>query len=118
MNMEKKCAGTRIAHVVAIHAKTARLALALMVFVVILMNERRREVSIYIAYAVVSLVVFLVESFVAVRYSFADPLDDPEICLMLVGLSLIWPITVPLFAAILLLIGTAKLAKKLAERTK
>ena len=45
--MEKKCAGTQIAHVIAIHAKTAHLALALMAFQVNLTNEVRkcRELS-------------------------------------------------------------------------
>ena len=37
--MGKKCAGTQIAHAIAIHAKTAHLALALMAFLVNLTNE-------------------------------------------------------------------------------
>lgn len=39
MNMEKKCADTQIAHAIAIHAKNAALALALMAFQAILTNE-------------------------------------------------------------------------------
>ena len=39
--MGKKCADTQIAHVIAIHAKTAHLALALMVFLVNLTNGRK-----------------------------------------------------------------------------
>ena len=41
MNMGKKCAGTQIAHAIAIHAKTAPSALALMAFQVNMTNEGR-----------------------------------------------------------------------------
>ena len=40
--MGKKCAGTQIAHAIAVHAKTAHLAPALMAFLVNLTNERRK----------------------------------------------------------------------------
>ena len=41
MNMEKKCADTQIAHAIAIHAKNATLALALMAFQANLTDEGR-----------------------------------------------------------------------------
>lgn len=37
--MGKKCAGTQIAHAIAIHAKTVHLALALMAFQANMTNE-------------------------------------------------------------------------------
>ena len=43
--MGKKCADTQIAHVIAIHAKTAHLALALMAFLVSLTNGGRSEMK-------------------------------------------------------------------------
>jgi hypothetical protein len=41
MNMGKKCAGTQIAHAIAIRAKSVALALALMAFQVNMTNRGR-----------------------------------------------------------------------------
>ena len=42
MNMGKKCAGTQIAHAIAIPAKIVHLALALMAFQMSLTNGRKK----------------------------------------------------------------------------
>ena len=44
MNMGKKCADTQIAHAIAIHAKIAVLALALMAFQANLTNEGETQI--------------------------------------------------------------------------
>ena len=68
-------------------------------------------------YAVVFLFTFFVASFVVSRYTYDDPTHPPTL-LLLAGASLAWPITIPLVSAILLLIGIAKLAIRMARGAK
>lgn len=70
-----------------------------------------------IVYAVVSLLTFFVASFMVSRYTYDDPTNPPTF-LLLAGASLVWPITVPLAAAILLFLGIATLAIRLARGAK
>jgi len=67
------------------------------------------------AYMVVFVFTFFGASFVVARCSNESPMA-PENFLLLVGLSLVWPITLPLAGAIFLLLGIACLAEKLADR--
>jgi hypothetical protein len=69
------------------------------------------------AYMVVFLFTFFAASFIVSRYSYDHP-TDPPIFLLLTGGSLIWPITVPLAVLILLLLGIAELAVRLAGGAK
>lgn len=70
-----------------------------------------------IVYAVVCLFTFFVGSFMVYRHGHEDPTDPPNL-LLLAGASLVWPITVPLAAGIMLLIVIAKLAIRLAGGAK
>ena len=70
-----------------------------------------------VAYIVVFLLTFFAGCFSVARYSSDDP-TEPLNFIMLVGLSLIWPITVPLTTAILLLFCIAKLATRLSGGAK
>lgn len=70
-----------------------------------------------IVYIVVFLLTFFAASFAVVRSSCDDP-THPDTFLLLVASALAWPVTVPLFAAIFLLMGIAMLAKKLSEGAK
>lgn len=71
-----------------------------------------------IVYIVVFLLTFFAASFAVARYSRCDNPTDPDTLWLLVPSALMWPITVPLFAAILLLVGIAKLAEKMAGGAK
>ena len=71
-----------------------------------------------IVYTVVFLLVFFVASVVAVRRSPCEDHTDPDTFWPLTGFALIWPITIPLTATMLLLMGIAKLAEKLAGGAK
>ena len=70
-----------------------------------------------VAYIVVFFFTFFAGSFMVARFGDESP-TAPSIFLMLVGASLIWPITIPLTTAILLLICIAKLAIKLSGGAK
>lgn len=70
-----------------------------------------------VAYIAVFLFTFFAESFLFARHLHADP-TEPLNFLMLVGLSLVWPITIPLTTAIPLLVYIAKFATKLAGGAK
>lgn len=70
-----------------------------------------------VAYIVVLLFTFFAASFMVARYSYEDPTDPPTL-LLLACASLMWPITIPLAAAIILLIYIAKLATELAGGAK
>ena len=70
-----------------------------------------------IIYVVVFLLTFFMASFAVARYYCEDP-TDPGTFFLLVGYALMWPVTVPLFAAIFLLMGIAMLAEKLSGGTK
>ena len=72
------------------------------------------------AYIVVFVFTFFAGSFLLARYgseSDESP-TEPENFLMLVGASLIWPLTVPLTTAIMLLIYIAKWATRLSGGAK
>lgn len=70
-----------------------------------------------IVYVVVFLLVFFAASFAGARCSCYDP-TRPDMLLLLVALALLWPVSVPLTAAIFLLMGIAILAKKLTGGAK
>lgn len=70
-----------------------------------------------IVYVVVCLFTFFAGNFFVARYGYEDP-TEPSNLLLLAGASLVWPITVPLALAILLLFGIAKLAVRLAGGAK
>ena len=70
-----------------------------------------------IVYIVVFLLTFFAASFAVARCSCDDP-TRPDTFLLLVASALAWPVTVPLIAAILLLMGIAILAKKLTGGAK
>lgn len=67
------------------------------------------------AYIAILLLTFFASSFLVARYSYESP-TEPTNLLLLAGVSLVWPITVPLFMAILLLVGIAQLAKEMSDR--
>lgn len=71
-----------------------------------------------IVYMVVFLLAFFVASFAVARCSSCANPTDLDAFLLLVAVALAWPITVPLFAAIFLLVGIAKLAEKIAGGAK
>ena len=71
-----------------------------------------------IIYVVVFLLTFFAASFAVARYCYGDDPTDPGTFFLLVGVALVWPVTVPLFAAIFLLMGIAMLAEKLAGGAK
>lgn len=71
-----------------------------------------------IVYVVVFLLTFFAASFAVARYCLCDDPTDPGTFYLLVGFALVWPVTVPLFAAIFLLMGIAMLAEKLSGGTK
>jgi len=71
-------------------------------------------VSGVVAYMVVSLLTFFAGSFIVARYCHEGPMYPPYF-LILVGVSLIWPITLSLTAAIILFILAAKLATRLSD---
>lgn len=62
-----------------------------------------------VVYIVIFLFTFFAGSFMVARYGDESP-TKPLNFLMLVGASLIWPITVPLTLGIILLLSIAKLA--------
>lgn len=68
-------------------------------------------------YIVVLSFTFFAGSFMVARHGHEDP-TEPSNFFTLVGASLMWPITIPLVAAILLLLGMAKLAERLSGGTK
>ena len=67
-----------------------------------------------IVYIAVFLLVFFVSSFVVSKYSNCYEPTRPDTFLLLVGVTLIWPVTVPLGMMILLLHGIARLAEIMA----
>ena len=70
--------------------------------------------NLLIIYIVGLLLTFFAASLVVAIYCrFYDP-TEPETFGPLVGYALVWPITIPFTAAIVLLLGIAMLAKKLA----
>ena len=71
-----------------------------------------------IVYTVVFLLVFFVASVAAVRRSPCEDPTDPDTFWSSALFALIWPITIPLTATMLLLMGIAKLAEKLARGAK
>lgn len=71
-----------------------------------------------IIYVVVFLLTFFVASFAVARYCRCDDPTDPGTFFLLVGFALVWPVTVPLIAAILFLVGIAKLAEELSGGAK
>jgi hypothetical protein len=78
------------------------------------LRGRRREVIGLVAYIVAFLFTFFAASFLVARYNYEDP-TEPLNFLLLVGASLIWPISVPLTIAIMLLLFIAKLAVGLSR---
>lgn len=68
-----------------------------------------------IAYIAVFVFTFFAASFLISRCTYESP-TEPVNFTLLVGLSLVWPITLPLGGAIILLLGIASLAKRLAGR--
>lgn len=71
-----------------------------------------------IVYIVLFLLTFFVASIVVARCSRCDDPTNPDTFWLLVSSALMWPITIPLTAAILFLIGIAKLAEKIAGGAK
>ena len=67
------------------------------------------------AYMAVFVFTFFVASFLVARCAGESP-TEPENFLLLVGTSLVWPVTLPLAGVIFLLFGIACLADKLADR--
>ena len=67
------------------------------------------------AYIVVFIFTFFAGSFMVARCTYESP-THPTNFTLLMGASLIWPITLPLTGAIFLLLGIACLAEKLAGR--
>ena len=67
-----------------------------------------------VVYIVVFLLTFFAASFAVARYSWRNNPTDPDVLWLLVPSALMWPVTIPLAAAIFFLIGIAKLAEKLA----
>lgn len=67
------------------------------------------------AYIVVLVFTFFAGSFLVARCEGESP-TEPGNFFLLVGASLIWPITLPLFGAIFLLLWIASLAQRLAGR--
>ena len=67
----------------------------------------------FAAYMVIVLFTFFAASFIVARHTYECP-TDPPVFLLLTGASLIWPITIPLAALILLLPGIAQLAVRLS----
>ena len=70
------------------------------------------ELMVYIA---VFAFTFFAASFLIARCTHESP-TEPFNFTLLVGVSLVWPLTVPLAVAIILLLGIASLAKRLAGR--
>ena len=66
-----------------------------------------------VAYIVVFVFTFFDGSFMVARFNHEDP-TDPLNFGMLVGTSLIWPITIPLITTIMLLFCVAKFAMRLS----
>jgi hypothetical protein len=75
-------------------------------------------VIVPIVYIVVFLLTFFAASFAVARYCHGEDPIKPETFFLLAGYALMWPVTVPLFAAILLLMGIAILAEKLTGGAK
>ena len=74
--------------------------------------------NVLIVYVVGFLLTFFMASCAVARYCWhADP-TDPETFFPLVAFVLVWPLTVPLTAAILLLLGIAMLAEELTGGAK
>lgn len=71
-----------------------------------------------IVYIVIFLLTFFAASFAVARCSYWDDPTDPDTFLRLVAVALAWPFTVPLTAAIFLLLGIAMLANKLSGGAK
>ena len=67
-----------------------------------------------IAYIAVFIFTFFTASFLIARHTDESP-TEPSNFLVLVGVSLVWPLTLPLAGATLLLFGIAMLANRLAE---
>lgn len=67
------------------------------------------------AYIAVFVFTFFAASFMMARCTDESP-TEPTNFFMLVGLSLVWPMTLPLAGAGLLLLGIARLASALAGR--
>ena len=67
------------------------------------------------AYIVVFIFTFFAASFLVARCAGESP-TEPTNFTMLVGASLVWPLTLPLAVAIFLLLGIACLADNLASR--
>lgn len=74
--------------------------------------------GLVVLYIVVFLLLFFAASFAVARWSREKDPTDPDTFLLLVGFALAWPVTVPLTAAIFLLMGIALLANKLAGGAK
>lgn len=70
--------------------------------------------GLIVLYIVILLLTFFAASFLVARYTYESP-TAPTNVLLLAGVSLVWPITVPLFTAIFLLVGIAQLAKELSD---
>lgn len=67
-----------------------------------------------IVYIVMVLLTFFVASFAVAHWSWCDDPTDPDTFLLLVGVSLVWPVAILLIMVILPLFGIAMLAKKLS----
>jgi hypothetical protein len=75
---------------------------------------RRREVIGLIVYVVGFLLALFAGSFTIARCCPWDSPTEPDTFLLLMAAALAWPLTFPLVLAIILLLGIARLAEKLA----
>ena len=71
----------------------------------------------YIVYMAVFTITFFAASFLIARCTYESP-TEPSNFLMSVGLSLMWPLTLPLAVTIYLLFVLARMAEALAEKRK
>jgi hypothetical protein len=69
--------------------------------------------TVLIAYIAVFIFTFFAASFLIARCTYESP-TEPTNFFLLVGASLVWPLTLPLAGVTLLLFGMAMLANKLA----
>ena len=73
------------------------------------------EQTAIMVYIAVFVFTFFAASFLIARCTYESPTEPCNFTLS-VGVSLVWPITVPLAGAIILLLGIASLANRLAGR--
>lgn len=66
------------------------------------------------AYIAVFIFTFFAGSFLIARITCESP-TEPDNFLLLMGMSLVWPIALPLTVTVFLLFGIARLAEKLAK---